>query len=372
LSDPCRILVVDDSRIFRCALEEALAGVEGVRVAGSVWSGEKALEFLAATPADLVTLDVDMPGLDGLATLRQIQALNAGRPRCQDIGVLMVSALTLEGAQVTVEALQAGAFDFVTKPAGPSVEENREALRQQLACKIRLWTARCRPGLAPVRPLPEPLPLRAGPLPPVRAVLVAASTGGPEALCRLLPPLCGGTDLPILIVQHMPDVPGASFTAALAASLDRKCGHAVREARDGEPLAPRRVLLAPGGRHLLLRRERDGRAHVGLNDQPPENGFRPSADVLFRSAAAALGGEAVAVVLTGMDCDGSKGLRPLKRAGAHVIAQDEASNVVWGMPGAAVRAGVVDQILPLDRIAAAVLTRAAAGQSDTPGSPRRG
>jgi two-component system chemotaxis response regulator CheB len=349
-----RVLIVDDSRIFRAALEESLAGQEGIQVVGSVFSGEKALEFLRTTPVDVVTLDVVMPGLDGLQTLAGIQKLNAGRPAAEEVGVVMVSAYTRRGADVTVQALQQGAFDFVTKPAGPCADVCMEALRQELTCKIRHFIARrgARPAAAP--PAGSALSRRkwtqnrAGR--PVRAVLVAVSTGGPRALEVFLPDLCGRVEVPVVVVQHM----AAGFTRSLAEQLARKVGsgHAVVEAADGELLRPRTVYIAPGDRHLLLRKE-GRRVVLGLNDQPKENNCRPAADVLFRSAAA-LGGEAIAVVLTGMHCDGTAGLRPLKRAGAYVIAQDEATSVVWGMPGSVVRAGLADEVLPLGDVAAAV------------------
>jgi two-component system chemotaxis response regulator CheB len=360
---PARVLIVDDSRVFRAALAEALAGEEGCAVVGSVFSGEKALEFLRSTPADVVTLDVEMPGLDGLQTLAAIQRLNASRPPEAEIGVIMVSAFTSRGADVTIRALQAGAFDFVTKPNEPSADANLAELRRQLTVKIRLFMAR-RPmptgaaegrgvrgegGQAADRPaLARPSPLvRAAR--PARAILIASSTGGPRALDLLLPDLCRRVAQPVVIVQHMPP----PFTHSLAESLSRRVGAPVVEAADGEPAQSGTVYIAPGGRHLVLRNQ-GNRLVMGLNDQPPENHCRPSADVLFRSAAAALGGEAVAVVLTGMDCDGTAGLRPLKRAGAYVIAQDEATSVVWGMPGNVVRAGLADEVLPLGEIAPAV------------------
>jgi two-component system chemotaxis response regulator CheB len=191
-------------------------------------------------------------------------------------------------------------------------------------------------------------------------VVVAASTGGPRALEVLLPDLARRIDLPVLVVQHMPP----QFTRSLADNLARQSGLHVTEAPDGELIQARHVYIAPGGKHLLMRTRPAGGLVTVLNEQPPENGFRPSADVLFRSAAAALGGGVVAVVLTGMSCetvaDGTQGLGPLKRAGAHVIAQDEATSVVWGMPGSAVRAGLADEVLPLGAIGAAV--QAAAGQ----------
>jgi two-component system chemotaxis response regulator CheB len=342
-----RVLIVDDSRIFRAALEEALAKQEGVQVVGSVFSGEKALEFLRAAPVDVVTLDVEMPGLDGLQTLAAIRKLNAGRPAAEEVGVVMVSAYTRRGADVTVQALQQGAFDFVPKPAGADADACLAALRQELTCKIRLYVAR-----RGARPLPTSAPppcadplarrkwvqARAGR--PVRAVLVAVSTGGPRALEVFLPDLCARIETPVVVVQHMP----AGFTRSLAEQLGRKVGgHIVAEA----------VTIAPGDRHLVLRTE-GGRVVLGLNDQPKENNCRPAADVLFRSAAAALKGDAVAVVLTGMDVDGTAGLRPLKRAGAYAIAQDEATSVVWGMPGSVVRAGLADEVLPLGDIAVAV------------------
>jgi two-component system chemotaxis response regulator CheB len=348
MADGARVLIVDDSRIFRAALAEALAGEDGITVAGSVHSGERALEFLQAHPVDVVTLDVEMPGLNGLQTLEGIQRINAGRPAAQ-AGVIMVSAFTRCGADVTVRALQAGAFDFVTKPSGPDENANRASLRQQLACKIRLFLcsrrALERRAEAAVPSVP---PLPAGSKPP-RAVLLAASTGGPRALEALLPELRARTDLPALLVQHMPPL----FTQSLTKNLNQNNAGAVVEARDGDPLRPRMVYVAPGGKHLVVR-QKGGQVCTGLNEQPPENGFRPSADVLFRSAAVGLKGAAVAVVLTGMGSDGTAGLRAFKRAGGYVIAQDEATSVVWGMPGSVVAAGLADAVLPLDRIAAAL------------------
>jgi two-component system chemotaxis response regulator CheB len=352
-----RVLIVDDSRIFRAALEEALAGEEGIEVVGSVYSGEKALEFLQSTPADVVTLDVEMPGLDGLETLAAIQKLNAARTPAEEVGVVMVSAYTRRGADVTVQALQHGAFDFVTKPSGVSADTCLATLRRELACKIRLFVARR--GARPPAPAPAPgsapvarrrwVEARKGK--PVRAVLIAVSTGGPRALEVLLPDLCERVEVPVLIVQHMP----AGFTRSLAEQLARKvgAGRAVAEAGDGELLRAGTVHLAPGDRHLVLRGEAR-RVVTGLNEQPPENGCRPAADVLFRSAAAVLGGDTIAVVLTGMHRDGTAGLRALKRAGAYAIAQDEATSVVWGMPGSVVRAGLADEVLPLGDVAAAV------------------
>lgn len=352
MAPAARILIVDDSRTFRAALEAALSGADGIVVAGSVFNGEKALEFIRATPPDLVTLDVDMPGLDGLQILQAIQQFNRGLPAEAEIGVIMLSAFTRRGADVTVRALQAGAFDFVTKPSGVSPEDSIAQLRREVVPRINLFLARraksnakpsaaVLPTNAPVRPLSIAQP-RA-----IKALLIACSTGGPKALATLLPQVAPHVRAPIAVVQHMP----AGFTHSLAESLARQTALSVVEAQDGMPLEAQRVYIAPGGKHLVLRRNAQGGLTAGTNDQPPESGCRPSANVLFRSAAALLGNASVAVVLTGMGNDGTAGLGAFKRAGGFVIAQDEATSVVWGMPGSAVAAGLVDAVAPLTEIA---------------------
>jgi two-component system chemotaxis response regulator CheB len=182
----------------------------------------------------------------------------------------------------------------------------------------------------------------------IQAILIGVSTGGPKALLQMLPALCGRVRLPILVVQHMPP----QFTASLAESLGRICSHRVEEAVDGMPVEPGHCYIAPGGRHMVVRRT--NRIEIGVNDQPPEGGVRPAADILFRSAAPIFGAGCIALVLTGMGSDGTRGLGPLKRMGATVLCQDEATSVVWGMPGSAVAAGLVDQVVPLDGLPEAV------------------
>lgn len=361
MPETAKVLIVDDSRIFRAAIEAAVQGQDGLVVTGSVFSGQKALEFIRNQPPDVVTLDVEMPGMDGLQTLQQIQQFNRARPSDAEIGVLMVSAFTQRGAEVTMQALQNGAFDFVTKPKGASGDESLNMLRQDLVPKIRMFLAR-RQRLAnpvaakPVETVPAVPVSATNPsslLPrPVRAILIGSSTGGPKALAALLPELTSRVDVPIVVVQHMP----AEFTKSLAESLARQTHCTVVEADEGVVLQPRTVYIARGGKHLALRNDPQGRLVANLNDQPAESGCRPSASVLFRSAATTLGREAIAVVLTGMGNDGAAGLGPLKRAGAFVVAQDEASSVVWGMPGSAVAAGLVDAVMPLGEIAAAIGT----------------
>jgi two-component system, chemotaxis family, protein-glutamate methylesterase/glutaminase len=356
-----RILIVDDSRCFRSALEEALSGYDDIAVVGSVWNGARALEFIRATPPDLVTLDVSMPGMDGLQTLRAIQNFNSTRAEGPPVGVIMVSVHTRPENRQTMEALQGGAFDFVHKPAGDSFEGNIQDLGQQLVAKIRHWRgSRSKIGESTEekRAGDSSRDLRSAARGAhhahrYRAVLIAVSTGGPAALLTLLPALCERIDLPILIVQHWPhDLPEMMTT--LVNNISSKCRHKVTEARDGAAVQPGAVYFAPVDRHLVLRPGPSGSVLTMLTEQPPENNFRPSADVLFRSAAHVYGGDVVVLILTGMLHDGTSGLDPLKRVGAHVIVQDEASSVVWGMPGSAVAAGLVDEIVSLDRIPEAV------------------
>jgi two-component system chemotaxis response regulator CheB len=349
MKEPARVLLVDDSRIYRAALEEALRGLDDMVVCDSVFSGEKAIEAIRKNPPDLVTLDVAMPGMDGLVTLRAIQEFNAGRPREQQVGVIMVSAHTCRGAEATIQALQAGAFDFIEKPQEATAELNVQRLRQQLTAKIRLFMQQRRGGRTPsVPPLP-PRAARSCAGRSVRAVVMATSTGGPAALARLVPELCRSVDQPVLIVQHIL----TGFTAPLAENLARHAGRPVVEGTHGAPVRPRTVYLAPAGQHMLVRGVDDG-VRIVLNQQPPENGCRPAADVLFRSAAAAYGGDLVAVVLTGMLDDGARGIEPIKRAGGHVLVQDEASSVVWGMPANALATGCVDEVVPLNQMAARI------------------
>jgi two-component system chemotaxis response regulator CheB len=354
--EPARVLIVDDSRVFRSALEAALAGSADLTVAGSVYSGQKALDFLAQAAVDLVTLDVEMPGLSGLETLAAIGQLNATLPPERQMGVVMVSSFTQRGADVTVQALETGAFDFVAKPSAATPEEAIAQLRLDLVPKLRAYLTRHRStgGLPPsggataVPPAAKPAGAAIRPR-KLRGIVVAASTGGPPALAQLLPGLAT-VPAPVFIVQHMPP----TFTRSLAESLARRAGRDVVEASDGDLVRADRVYIAPGGKHLALRRDSAGRLLTVCTEQPPEAGCRPAANVLFRTAAAALGADLAAIVLTGMGNDGTTGLASVRRAGGVVIAQDEHSSVVWGMPRSAIEAGLTDLVLPLSEISAAV------------------
>ena len=361
-SSAIRILIVDDSRLFRMAVAGALSDEPGFMVAGSERNGVTAMEFLRTKDdIDVVTLDLEMPEMDGLETLKAIRELNATRPREREIGVIMLSAHTTQGAQSTIAALSAGAFDFIAKPAEASQAESMASLKLQLPQRIRACNQRLRRAVRPtLAPLAKPEapprrpPFSQTPIPrtgQIQAIVIGVSTGGPRALLTLLPKLTSLTRLPIVIVQHMPP----KFTASLAESLAKLCGSTlVTEAADNDPITPGHVYIAPGGKHLIVRRTLANQVVCGVNENPPENALRPNVDVMFRSAAQVWGGSVVAVILTGMGADGTKGLAPLKRAGAPVIVQDEATSVVWGMPGSAVAAGLADQVLPLESIADAV------------------
>lgn len=356
MAEPLKVLIVDDSLIFRSAIEGSLQEVDDIQVIGSVRNGVKAIEFIRSQRPDLVTLDVEMPEMDGLETLRAIQEVNAEENSLPPIGAIMLSALTHKGADTTIEALEMGAFDFIAKPRGLDAADGIESLKRKLLTKIRYFASKklasklttptvvARSSSRDSRVAPETAPRSQ-----IKAILVGVSTGGPRALMEMLPRLCEVTDLPIFVVQHMPP----TFTQSLATSLDAKCRATVIEGRKNDVARSGHVYIAPGGQHMLLRREGYDILTV-LNEQPPENGCRPAADVLFRSAIPVYGGDVLGLILTGMGCDGARGCGALKRAGAHVIAQDEETSVVWGMPGSAVNAGNVDEIRPLMEIPEAV------------------
>jgi two-component system chemotaxis response regulator CheB len=355
-----RVLIVDDTIVYRRILGDAVAALEGAEVVGTAANGRLALAQLARSPADLVLLDVEMPEMDGLVALRLIRRMF---PRTR---VVMVSGADRGDAELTVHCLEQGALDFIRKPEGTDPEVSRAQLRARLEPLVRhLRDAVHAPAAgagapAPTAPVPAPgaAPARIRPAVPAAAVAgridlvaIGVSTGGPNALSELLPRLPADFPVPVLVVQHMPP----RFTAFLAEHLAPQCPLGVREARDGEHVRPGAVLIAPGGRHMVVRRGPEGGRVVGLNDNPPENSCRPSVDVLFRSLAAQWGGNVLAVVMTGMGCDGLDGVRALKRRGCLCLTQSEASCIVYGMPAAVDEAGLSDQQVPLDRLADRIL-----------------
>lgn len=346
-----RVLVVDDTSLYRVMLTAILSEIQDVEVVGSAANGRMALAKVAQLKPDLITLDVEMPEMDGIEALRQL------RKDAPEVGVIMVSARTQKGAEVTVQALELGAFDFVAKPTGKDLKTNKEILRAHLGQIVRAFLTRhavrsLMRGKAVVSPgalktdMRGLCPKRNGR--PVEIVAIGISTGGPNALGRLLPQLPEDLRVPLVIVQHMP----STFTRALADTLARKSRIQVVEGQDGQPLESGTAYIAPGGRQMKIAREEQSAPCIKLTDDPAENHCRPSADYLFRSVAAAYGSRALGIIMTGMGSDGTLGLKRMKEQEARVIAQDEESCVVFGMPMEAIKAGVVDAVLPLDHIAA--------------------
>jgi two-component system chemotaxis response regulator CheB len=362
-----RILIVDDSAVMRSLLRSVVCADADLEVAGTAADGESALGTLATVRPDLILLDVEMPVMDGLVTLKLLRARGNKMP------VIMCSSLTQRGAKVTIEALASGASDYVTKPAGQSGREAAtRALSQELLPKIHALTSQLQPQALPQPVFPGlpgaggrgvarwPLPLPAQPAfkpQPVTSVplvlVIGVSTGGPAALDILLPALPASFPLPVAIVQHMPEL----FTKVFAERLDGRCGLRVREAAEGDPMRPGTVYIARGNWHMeVLAAARAGQpATLHLNQGSPENHCRPAVDVLFRTAAAVYGSGVLAVELTGMGSDGLAGCRLIREQGGTVLAQDQATSTVWGMPGAVTNAGLAHNVLPLNAIAPEIL-----------------
>ncbi|MFL6592358.1 MAG: chemotaxis response regulator protein-glutamate methylesterase [Luteimonas sp.] len=333
---PVRVLVVDDSPTMRGLLVELLSADPGVDVVGTAADPYIAREKIKRLAPDVLTLDVQMPRMDGLVFLSNLMRL---RP----MPVVMVSTLTADGAQATLEALALGAVDYIAKPQMHAVA-GLSAYAAELAQKLRQAARASVPmRVAEAAPLPAAYRSAGG------LFAIGASIGGTEAICQVLAQMPG--DAPATVVaQHIP----AAFSSAFAQRLDRHCAMTVREVQASQPLLPGHVYVAPGGRHLRVRRSA-GRLHCVLDDAPPVNRHRPSIDVLFESVAEHAASIASAALLTGMGGDGANGLLALRRAGAATFAQDQASSVVWGMPGAAVALDAVDEVLPLSRIASRLL-----------------
>ena len=350
LEQPCRVLIVDDSAVVRQILSEILASDPGIEVVGTAADPLLAREKIKRLAPDVITLDVEMPRMDGLAFLENLMRLHP-------LPVVMISSLTERGADTTLQALALGAVDFVSKPkldvtrglqgyADEIIEKVKTAARSRVRALVRSpvvpKVTLASPGAATA---PRPSQFRTTD----RLIAIGASAGGTEALRVVLEGL--PADAPaVVITQHLP----ATFSTAFAERLDRHSAMAVREASDGEAVLPGHAYLPPGGKHLRVIRD-GARWRCRIDDGPPVNRHKPAVDVLFQSVAQSAGANAIGVILTGMGDDGARGLLQLRQAGAPTLVQDEATSVVWGMPGAAFKLGAAEEQLPLEKIAERLL-----------------
>lgn len=356
-----RVLVVDDSVLYRKVLSDVLSSIPGVEVVGTATDGKVALAKIPHLKPDMLTLDFDMPELDGLEVLEHVRIDHP------DLKVVMVSAHTKEGAVITLKALELGALTFVTKPRTQNPLESKAVFLDQLVPVVKELMAQIQvssqpsqqtasngltishPAVSDAEPQKETSQIGIG---RIQIVAIGISTGGPNALAALIPSLPEDLRVPVVIVQHMP----SEFTAALAKSLDQKSALNVIEAENSMALKRGTVFIAPGGKQMKVVAV-SGKNLLEINDDPPENHCQPSVDYFFRSISKVYGKNALGIIMTGMGSDGVLGLRLMKRLGAQVIAQDKQSCVVFGMPGEAINAGVVDQVVPLNHIASEIVQR---------------
>jgi two-component system chemotaxis response regulator CheB len=353
-----RVLIVDDAVVFRRLVSEELSNDPALEVVGTAANGRIALARMLQVAPDVVILDVEMPEMDGLATLKELRKT---RPR---LPVIMFSALTERGAEATLDALALGATDYFTKPSNlGGLDASLQVIREQLIPQIKALCAPHSPDTqgaghkAPGAPAPAlgapPRPPVAGPIPgPVQVLAIGASTGGPNALAEVFHGLRADFPVPIVIVQHMPPM----FTRFLAQRLSAEYAIPVQEAVPGAVLEPGKAWIAPGDYHMIVARD-GSQVRMQLQQEPPENSCRPAVDVLLRSVAQAYGPNSLTVILTGMGQDGLRGCEFVSEAGGRILAQDEATSVVWGMPGSVARAGLADRVLPISLIADEILRR---------------
>ena len=367
LEKKLRILVVDDTIVYRKAVSDILAEIPGVEVVGIAHNGKIAMSKIATLKPDLLTLDIEMPEMNGIEVLAELQKHHPG------VGVIMLSTLTADGSEMTMKALELGAFDFILKPqSSANLQEGKNQIKSALQPMLEAFrNSRNAPSFLATKGVFTRIRTLPGknvdfPAPPQtitgtssrakdsarrgksEIITIGISTGGPNALSQMLPHLPGDLGVPVLIVQHMPPV----FTKSLAVYLDAKCALTVKEAEDAEPILPNTVYIAPGGKQMKLVASVDGKNRIiKLTNDPPENSCKPAADYLFRSVADYYVGRTTAVIMTGMGSDGTKGLQLLKQKGAFIIAQDEATCVVFGMPKVPIQQGLADIVVPLNKIA---------------------
>ena len=335
-----RVMVCDDSAVIRGAITRMLDADPAVQVVARASNGQMAIDELRRTPVDVLVLDIEMPVMDGMTALPLLLRADPG------LKVVMASTLTTRGADIALRALRLGAADYVPKP---SAVQGDEEFRRELVEKVKGLARMRHRVLQPRREAPA-VRLRPAAITPPRLLAVGSSTGGPQALFTLVQGLGKTLNVPVVMTQHMP----ATFTAILAEHITKLGGLPCAEAKDGEALSAGRIYLAPGDRHLLVDTSR-GALQARLSSDAPENFCRPSVDPMLRSAAAACDGRVLVAMLTGMGQDGLVGTRKVIDAGGTAVAQDEATSVVWGMPGAVAQAGLCHAVLPLPRIAPKLL-----------------
>jgi len=357
--EPYRVMVVDDSAVIRGLLTRSLEKDPAVRVIASVSNGELAIKALERHDVEVVILDIEMPVMDGLTALPKLLAAQPG------LQVIMASTLTRKNAEVSLRALQAGAADYIPKPSSSSELTSADVFQRELLDKVKALAKASRPNRpATMRPrtLDSRMPVAPANLAPKRTITlrkasaalpriiaIGSSTGGPQALLEVLRDIAARVKLPILITQHMP----ATFTTLLAEHIERATGVPCAEGKDGEVVHAGRIYLAPGNYHMIV--ESQGASTVvRLNQNPPENFCRPSVDPMLRSLARIYGSSLLTIILTGMGSDGQKGAMEVVEAGGTVIAQDEATSVVWGMPGAVATSGLCSAVLPIQEIGPSV------------------
>ena len=355
-----RVLIVDDSVVIRRLLTDELSKDPDIEIVGSAATGKIAVSKIVQTPPDVVTMDIEMPEMDGLTAVTEIRKTHPKLP------IIMFSTLSQRAAKETLEALARGANDYVTKPANVgSAALAMQRVREDLIPKIKTLA---RPEVANQQAKASSLPQPTGstglsstdskrPF-QVDIVAIGISTGGPNALAEVMPFIPKDCPVPILIVQHMPPV----FTKCLAERLSLKAQIPVHEGQPGDVLIPGQAWIAPGDFHMVVKRQ-GTKIILETNQDPPENSCRPAVDVMFRSVAKVYGHAVLAAVLTGMGQDGMRGAEVIREAGGYVMAQDEATSVVWGMPGAVVQAGLAHSVLPLPQISLEIIRKVRAGQA---------
>lgn len=361
---PLRVLIVDDTAVYRKIVTEVLSELPDVEVVGTANNGKIAMNKIISLKPDILTLDIEMPEMNGLDVLSSIKSGGL------DVGAIVLSTLTHKGGELTMQALDLGAFDFITKPETGSIDESKKQIKSALSSMFKAFSRRQEirhilEGKVPffkdkqqnaIKEKPESVVRRMSSIAKRRAknaeiVGIGVSTGGPKALSHMMPEIPENINVPILIVQHMPPI----FTQSLANTLDARCAINVKEAIDGEVVKPNVAFIAPGGKQMKIVAGMDGTERIiRITDDPPENSCKPSVDYLFRSIAQHYVGRSAGIIMTGMGSDGYSGLSLMKRNGATVIAQDEASCIVYGMPKKAIDNGIVDIIAPLDQIAAEI------------------